>query len=660
MRKSGFYPKLALTNILRNGQFYLPYFLTCTGTVAMFYIMCFLTLNDMIGKMPGGGDLRIILNLGCIVIAVFSAVILLYTNSFVMKRRRRELGLYNILGLEKRHIARLLCCEGFLLGGGSIAAGLACGILLSKLLLLLLLKLLKFKVQMGFSVSGEGMLWTIILFAAIFLMTLIVNLLRTHLSRPVELLYSDSVGEREPKTKRLLTAVGVLSLAAGYCIANMVRSPLSALALFFLAVMLVILGTYCLFTAGSIALLKRLRANPSYYYQPRHFTAVSGLLYRMKQNAVGLASICILSTMVLVTVSTTVCLYLGTEQVMKERYPTDLAVTVVPDSESGADRTADAVSRSVDASGCTVLTTSDYSFLAFPAQLSGNNLILDGGSGSEDALHLLICMTADTYAHLSGESVSLRADELACYDSGTPLPADFWLGGSEYHIARRLEEPPMKSCYTSFASNAQILVTADDAALQTLNDAQSAAYGDSAGKLTYETDLNLNGTDEEKTACAAAVRSALSGEGAQVTCRQEMSAQFYAIYGGFLFLGLFLGLLFLMVTALIIYYKQISEGYDDRRRFEIMQKVGMSAQEVRRSVQGQILLVFFLPLAAAGIHILAAFHMITRLLALFSLTDVRLFALCTLGTLACFAVLYALVYWATARTYYQIVRGGGC
>ncbi len=324
MRRSGFYPKIALTNILRSRRFYLPYFLACTGTAAMFYVLCFLTWNEMLQTMPGSNDLGLILRLGVIVVGLFSVVIISYTNSFVMKRRRREIGLYNILGMEERHIVRLLSCESVLLGVSSIVCGLAAGILFSKLLLLCLLKLTGLPVAMGFSVSGMGVMVTALLFAGIFALTLIANLMRVLRAKPIELLHSAAVGEREPKTKWILAVLGVLTLAAGYLIANLVRDPLSAISLFFVAVVLVIIGTYCMFTAGSIALLKGLRARKSFYYMPRHFTAVSGMLYRMKQNAVGLASICILSTMVLVTVSTTVCLYLGTEDSLDSQYPHDV------------------------------------------------------------------------------------------------------------------------------------------------------------------------------------------------------------------------------------------------------------------------------------------------------------------------------------------------
>lgn len=661
MRKSGFYPHLALTNVLRNGQFYLPYFLTCSATIAMFYILCFLAYNDMIDTMPGADSLQVILYLGCIVVGLFSVVIISYTNSFIMKRRRRELGLYNILGMEKRHIARLLCCESVILGAGSILCGLALGILLSKLILLLLLKLLHFTVKMGFTISGAGILATSVLFAAIFVFILLKNLFHIRLSKPVELLHSDAVGKREPKTKWIVAILGVLTLGGGYLIANMVKSPLDALLLFFVAVILVIIGTYCLFTAGSIALLKRLRANKHYYYKANHFTAVSGLLYRMKQNAVGLASICILSTMVLVTVSTTVCLYLGAEDALSLRCPTDITVMQNLNEEDNVITEEEALAQIkaiIEQSGRKITSVQAYNRLAFSAHLDENALVMniDNGDSYSSDYHFLVFTTAESYHQLTGESTALAEDEVLCYSQGAELPNHFTLGDLQFTIKQRLEEPPVNGEESVYASNVQYLIVSNDTVLNEVFQSQKKAYDDYdyTSAIYYEMDFNLDGTDAEKLDCYKQLTdSSISGV---FHSRQDMSASFYSTFGGFLFLGLFLGLLFLLATVLIIYYKQISEGFEDQRRFEIMRKVGMTEKEVRRSIQGQILLVFFLPLVMAAIHIFAAFNMITRLLAAFALTNVGLFSLCTVGTLLIFGIIYTLVYWGTARTYYKIVR----
>ena len=647
MRKIGFFPRLALVNLIRNSRYYGPYLLSCGTLAAMYYILRFLAWNEVIQTVRGAGYLRSMMSIGCFVVALFSAVLLLYANSFVMKRRQKELGLYNILGLEKRHIAVLCFWETVLCAAVVIPGGIAAGILLSKLILLLLLKLVQIPVQFGFSVSVKGMGETAALLGILFLLALLWNLFRLGRSRPIELLHSDSAGEREPKTKRLLAALGLAALLEGYAIALITRNPVNALMLFFVAVFLVMLGTYCLFTAGSVALLKRLRANVKFYYQTRHFTAVSGLLYRMKQNAVGLSNICILACMVLVTVSATLCLYLGAESSLDASYPDDILVsqTLPDDADSAA--TLDLVQRTVADAGRQVTNLRYELSASFSARYSNQTLLTD--PDRDGILTEVTVLTVEEYSRLTGEVVTLEGNEvLACADGDLQLPETFFYEGTPIRVKARLENFP--------AGNSAIV--SDRAALGLVADGTLAEHliDTDLARRTFRIHLNTDGTDSEKLACAKAVLAASDGK-YSVVSRQEMSEEFYAMYGGFLFLGLFLGLLFLLATVLIIYYKQISEGYEDQRRYQIMQQVGMSRREVGASIRGQILLVFFLPLLAAGVHILAAFPMLCRILELFGLNDVRLFALCAAGALAVFAAVYALVYGLTARTYEQIVGG---
>lgn len=649
MGKRSFFPRLALVNLLRNSRYYGPYLLSCGALAAMYYILRFLTWNEVIQTVRGAAYLQTMMFIGCFVVALFSTVLLLYANSFVMKRRQKELGLYNILGLEKRHIAALCIWETLLCAIAVIPGGIAAGILLSKLILLLLLKLVQIPVQFGFSVSVRGMGETAALLGALFLLALLWNLLRLGRSRPIELLHSDSAGEREPKTKRLLALLGLASLLGGYAIAVTTRNPVDALMLFFVAVILVMIGTYCLFTAGSIALLKRLRANKGFYYQTRHFTAVSGLLYRMKQNAVGLANICILTCMVLVTVSGTLCLYLGAEKSLDGKYPNDILVTQT--LEDGVDPTAtlDLVRQTVEDVGRQVTDLRYEQSASFHAKYSGNTLLTD--LSQNGLLTEVTVLTAEEYSRLTGEAVALGENEVLAYADGDfQLPETFFY---EY------EEAPIrvKDGLNSFPAGDSAIVT-NEVTLGLVADGALAEQlmNMDLTRRAFRIHLNADGTDSEKLACAKAILAVSDGEYG-VASRQEMAEEFYAMYGGFLFLGIFLGLLFLLATVLIIYYKQISEGYEDQRRYQIMQQVGMSRREVGASIRGQILLVFFLPLLAAGLHILAAFPMLCRILELFGLYDVGLFALCTAGTLAVFAAVYALVYGLTARTYEGIIGG---
>ena len=654
MRKSGFFPRLALVNLVRNGRFYGPYLLSCGMTAAMYYILSYLTRSDIVASVRGAGYLQSLMYLGALVVALFAAVLLLYANSFVMKRRRRELGLYNILGLEKRHIAHLMVWETVYCAAAAILGGLAAGVLLSKLVLLLLLQVSRLPVQYGFEISLPGMANTAALFGILFLLTLVWNLAGLLRSRPVELLHSASAGEREPRTKRLLVVLGAVTLGAGYATALTVADPFTALAYFFLAVVLVMIGTYCLFTAGSIALLKHLRNSPRYYYQPKHFTAVAGLLYRMKQNAVGLANICILSTMVLVTVSTTVSLYVGLEGSLDRMYPHDIDVVqqlegVSPEQEAALNEdTLERVQTAAAEAGRKVELLQWSTLLDTVGWYTGNTFTLTAQEGVSTEIQIL---TADDYGRLTGRTVALGPGQVLVQAENIDLPATFYIEDLPFHVAGTITDFPRynNSILISGQAVQLSLVVADETVVSAIN------VRDTSDHREFHVQMDLDGTEAEKQAFVDPLLAADVNGVYSVISRQDNAMDLYTMYGGFLFLGVFLGLLFLLSTVLIIYYKQISEGYEDQRRYQIMQQVGMSPREVRASIRSQVLLVFFLPLVTAGIHVAAAFPMLCKLLELFNLFAVRLFALCTAGTLLVFCAIYALVYGLTTRTYSRIV-----
>jgi len=661
VRKSGFFPRLALVNLTRNGRFYVPYLLACVVTAAMYYILLYLSYNEGLEEVRGAMYLKSFAGLGCYVAALLSAVMLLYANSFVMKRRQRELGLYNVLGLEKRHIARMCFWETLLCALVTLAGGIALGILLSKAILLLMLKTVRIPAQFGMEISLRGIAETAELFGVLFLLTLAGNLWRLGRTRPVDLLHSASAGEREPRTKRLLVILGVLTLGGGYWLAVTTKNPFDAMIWFFVAVILVIIGTYCLFTAGTVAALKRLRANPKFYYQTRHFTAVSGLLYRMKQNAVGLASICILSTMVLVTVSTTITLYTGLEEMLDDMFPYDIEFLRDLDRQPG-DLTKDI--QDIKEAGAGEITEPRYyrrdrAYCAVRGTEVALNL-------AQDCIRTEVELTtAEDYSRLMGREVILAPDEVLAFPQGLGMedfPADFTIAarlgeeGLSFHVREFITEAIPHGSTTLFTSeDARLfLVAADETVLDRI-------YALDTSRVERETRIQVDLTcpEEEKLAQTEDMVYRLSQRenGVGFTSKQDNAQDFYAMYGGFLFLGIFLGILFLLATVLIIYYKQISEGYEDQRRYLILRQVGMSDREVDASIHSQIMLVFFLPLGAAGLHTLMAFPMLSRLLELFQLTNVGFFALCTAGTLAVFCLIYALVFVLTARTYSRIVGG---
>ncbi len=662
MNKCKFYPRLALVNVTRNAQFYLPYLLSCGGTAAMYYMVVYLSRSEIVASVRGAGYLQSLMILGTGIVALFSIILLLYANGFVMKRRRKELGLYNVLGMEKRHIAHLMFWETLLCAFCAIAGGIAVGILLSKFLLLLLMRLVRLPVAFGFEISSSGIVQTAVLFGILFLLTFLYNLVRIGRANPIELLHSDSAGEREPRVKWPLVVVGLLTLLGGYFLALTVKTPVDALALFFVAVFLVIIGTFCLFTTGSIAALKALRRNKHFYYHPKHFTAVSGMLYRMKQNAVGLANICILSTMVLVTVSTTVCLYLGLDGTLNRMYPHDLQIT--QECQTGSDPDFSALLQQAETSaaesGRSITSQSHLVSSSSYALFSGNAFLFSYQDEQPGTLYRFTVITAEEYNRLTGQNTALQKDEVLIYTSEGDMPNTIYLKDQPFRVAGRLDTflDQSRSLYSNMAYAG--LVVSDNSVLHQLVTLEPDAPDTTR---TFSTDLtlylDLDGTEEEKLSYYETLNTAFSSTESSVSVqsRQQNTIEFYSMYGGFLFLGIFLGVLFLAATVLIIYYKQISEGYEDRRRFAIMQQVGMSRREVRETINAQVLLVFFLPLAAATLHILMAFSMVRKLLMLFALTDITLFILCTLATLLVFSAIYALVYSITAKSYYKIVRG---
>lgn len=659
------YTKLAITNIKNNRQFYFPYLLTGIITVAMFYIMCALESNPGIQSMPGAKNLGLILRLGIGVIGIFAVIFLFYTNSFIIKRRKKELGIYNIMGMEKRHIAKILSKEAFFTAIIAIGGGLVTGVLFHKLACMLLYRMIGFNGGITFSFSKKGVMITAILFAIVYLLTYIYDLFQVQLANPIELLQSGNKGEREPKTKAIMAVLGVLCLGTGYFIAITTKNPIKALTLFFVAVILVIIGTYLLFTAGSIALLKILRRNKGYYYQTKHFTSVSGMIYRMKQNAVGLANICILSTMVLVAVSTTVSLYVGVEDIMKERYPNEINISAYYDTGAPAeDSIAPIVEKSVKESGRKIRHEEDYLELYFAAIKDQGQYSLDKEkvkTAGDRVSGFVVLTREDCKKKYNEEIPELAENEVALFTIKKTDMDTLVLENRSYHVKeiKQFENTEDFETIADIMDEYYYVIVNDVQDMERLWQLQKDIYQENSSSISRQVRLDIDGDSEQKKECFENIKTALGPEQAKarilIDSRQSNLDEFYQIYGGFLFLGLFLGILFLMITVLIIFYKQISEGYDDKERFSIMEKVGMSNDEVKATIRSQVRTVFFLPILMAAVHVGMAFPMIKRLLSLFGLSNTALFAGCMAGTILVFALIYLLVFLKTSKTYYKIV-----
>lgn len=664
--KGHFYPRIAVTNLKKNSQIYIPYILTCIFTIAMFYIMTFLITNEGISLIAGGDQLKVILVLGAFVMAIFSVILLLYTNSFIMKKRKREIGLYNILGMGKRHIAKVMTIETAYIMLITTALGIGAGILLSKLMLMFLARLLGFSIAFGFEISISGIIITVVLFAAIFMLTLLGNLRRIHVAQPVELLHGSNTGEKEPKAKWFLTIIGIAALGTGYYIAITTENPLQAMLMFFVAVLLVIIGTYCLFTACSIALLKLLKRNKKYYYKTKHFTSVSGLMYRMKQNAIGLGNICILSTMVLVMMSGTSSLFIGLEDAIKRNYPQNIIVTEERASAENLDEVKVIINDTVRESGYEVENVTEYRYVNYIFVRNGNEFELVDErinmTADNNKFSIVTFIPFEEYIKLAPDAAEyeLKADEVFLYTDCTgPEGEAVSINGDSYRIAARLTDSAVNEEVADVYFDTYYFVMSDEKSIEEMF--LQADIGEWTG-LDYYYGFDLSCSGEEQTGFYETLRPRLSEYNGENDTSFALSASvmikndFLMMYGGLFFLGLFLGIMFIVATVLIMYYKQISEGYEDKKRFEIMQKVGLSRTEIKKTIRSQVLMVFFMPLVMAFVHVIMAFKMITRLLMILGMTNELLYMGCTIGTMVLFALIYTVVYVMTARVYYKIVK----
>lgn len=588
------YFRLAAGGIRRNSRLYVPYIMTCSLMVMMYYITDALSGDEMLRAMAGGYIMHELIVIGKVVMALFAAIFLFYTNSFLIKSRMREFGLYNILGMGKNGIARVMTWETLMVYVISMVFGLGAGILFSKLAELLAVKIVQGDAAYQFSVSGPAAAASLIVFAVIFLLIFLNVLRQVFFSKPVELLRSENSGEKPPKANWFAAVLGALMLGLAYFMAVTIEEPLSAILAFMAAVLLVIAATYLLFVAGSVVLCRVLQKNKGYYYKTNHFISVSQMSYRMRKNGAGLASICILSTMVLVTLSTTICLYTGEEQILRQRYPRDMVTMTYGLPEEDIPAFRESVGALAEKHGASPENVLAYSYAELSGAVIGNRLDMARGNSDDVSLDLrsvYVVPIAD-YNALYGTDIQLADGEAAAYFKGK----GFGCGeDSQLDLYYEME------------------------------------YGDVEFPFHFER--------------------------LKTECRARDHEEFLGLYGGLFFLGILFGGVFILAAVLIMYYKQISEGFNDRARFDILRKVGMNDREIRRAVNSQVLTVFFAPLIAAGIHMAFAFPLLTKILGLFSMRDAGFLAIVTLICFAVFAALYVAVYALTSRSYYRIVSG---
>ncbi len=629
----------------------------------MYYMVSSLSMNPNMMNMIGGDVMQQILSLGIYVITVFAVIFLFYTNSFLIKRRKREFGLFNILGMEKKHLSIVIALESMIVFLVSMVLGIGIGILLDKAFYLLIAKMLNASIALGFYISYQSIVNSIILFLIIFVLMYLFSLIQINLSNPIELLHGDQHGEKEPKTKWLLALIGLICLGTGYYMSVSIQDPVTAFAFFMVAVILVVIGTYMLFTAGSIVILKLLRKNKRYYYKTNHFISVSNMIYRMKQNAVGLGNICILSTMVLVMLSTTISLWVGMNDIIETRFPRDITVSINSVDSNQALYTIDDMNYAIEQAGIQTEDELVYRTLSVSAFNQGNTYTFGNENMSlQDISNVVVLyfITLDDYNRTEGTNVSLAPDEVLVFPSGKQFDhKTIDIASNTFKVKGILDSIKADSNYSANLQNSMFVVVDSMDTLFMIDDLQKQAYGDNASYIHTSYDFNLSKSEgmSVKEATDALIANYPGDTTYMMVDTQEGNYEdLLSLYASFLFIGIFLSFLFIMATVLIMYYKQITEGYEDKKRFEIMQKVGLNKREVKKTINSQVLTVFFLPLVVAAIHIVFAFPMIEKMLRLLYLDNTNLYIMTTVICFGVFALVYVLIYFLTSKVYYGIVR----
>ncbi|MDK8239021.1 ABC transporter permease [Gemella morbillorum] len=657
-----FYSKFALNNLVKNKRFILPYIFSAIFTIASFYILTSLSLGSNLDKLPQGiSATKQVLSLGVIVIAIFSAIFLFYTYSFLIKRRVREFGLYSVLGMTKKQIARILILETIFIGVLTLVFGLAFGLLFDKLMLLVLLKLFTAGVSFGFVITPIAVFLTILLFGGIFFLLLIYTVIKISRLKIVALLKEENNGEREPKARFILAILGLGLTGYGYYLAQTIQNPIKAITMFFVAVLAVIFGTYLIFMAVSITVLKLMKNNKTFYYKPKNFISVSGLLYRMKRNAVGLANICILSTMVLVTMGTTSALYAGSEEAYNTRFPRDIIVNGYRSTEGKLTEIEKNVKKATQDAGVEAKDLVSYNMLNVVGRLNGTEISYETGNvGSLDKLRTVVVIELKDYNKVSKEQKTLNTGETLLFidKKGKYEANEITVQGVNLKIKEKLTDfPGALGTAAANAFDTYYVVVKDNTDVKKIESAlkKKLNMSDEEGEVYNYVGFNIS--DKTKEAKVIENFKQLEKEGnINIEGKAENETNFKGFYASFLFIGVFISMIFVVSQVVIMYYKQISEGYEDKGKFGIMRKVGLTDRQIKQSIRSQVLMIFFAPLAIATLHTVVAYPFIEKILKLFLATDNNVFLIALAVTIAVFGVFYLIVYLITSRIYYRIIK----
>ena len=657
-----FYSKFALNNLVKNKRFILPYILSTIFTIASFYILTSLSLGKNLDKLPQGiSATKQVLGFGVIVIAIFSAIFLFYTYSFLIKRRVREFGLYSVLGMTKKQIARILILETIFIAVLTLVFGLAFGLLFDKLMLLVLLKLFTAGVSFGFVITPIAVFLTILLFGGIFFLLLIYTVIKISRLKIVALLKEENNGEREPKARFILAILGLGLTGYGYYLAQTIQNPIKAITMFFIAVLAVIFGTYLIFMAVSITVLKLMKNNKTFYYKPKNFISVSGLLYRMKRNAVGLANICILSTMVLVTMGTTSALYAGSEEAYNTRFPRDIIVNGYRSTEGKLTEIEKNVKKATQDAGVEAKDLVSYNMLNVVGRLNGTEISYETGNvGSLDKLRTVVVIELKDYNKVSKEQKTLNNGETLLFidKKGKYEASEITVQGVNLKIKEKLTDfPGALGTAAANVIDTYYVVVKDNADVKKIESAlkKKLNMSDEEGEVYNYVGFNIS--DKTKEAKVIENFKQLEKESnINIEGKAENETNFKGFYASFLFIGVFISMIFVVSQVVIMYYKQISEGYEDKGKFGIMRKVGLTDRQIKQSIRSQVLMIFFAPLAIATLHTVVAYPFIEKILKLFLATDNNVFLIALAVTIAVFAVFYLIVYLITSRIYYRIIK----